>query len=234
MSQDMTRRWKYNLEVPVEMVEHSPLNANKMTKVQFNRLKENIKNMGMAGTLTAALKKDGKFVLISGNHRFKAMVELGYRTVPITFVEWEELRDGERQALQHSMNSVHGEADKNILRQLLDEVQDIEFREMMFVDLNDIKPVDLADLGSIVPISEHYSVKLILYSDDKRNLEELLDIVKESQNDSEMIILANGKGLQDEMLDTLSKVKGMFQIKSASVAFGKILELANKSLKAQE
>lgn len=229
----MVNRWKYNLEVPVELIEYSPLNANKMTKVQYERLKENIKNMGMAGTVTCARKEDGKFVLISGNHRYKAVCELGYKTVPVTFVEWNELRNGERQALQHSMNSVHGESDKSILRQLLEEVQDIEFREMMFVDLNDIKQVDLSDVGSIVPISEHYSVKLVLYSDDKKNLEELLEIVKDSRSDSEMIILANGKGLQDEMLDVLTKVKGEFEIKSVSIAFGKILELAKKQLSEQ-
>lgn len=227
---DMTTRWKYNLEVPVEMIEGSPLNANKMTKVQYNRLKENLKNMGLAGTLTAARKEDGKFVLISGNHRFKAMVELGYKTVPVTFIEWGELREGERQALQHSMNSVHGEADKNILKMLLDEVQSIEFREMMFVDLNDLAKVDTSAVGSIVPLSEHYSVKLVLYSDDKKNIEELFDIVKSSEKDSEIIILANGKGTQDEMLDVISKVKGKYEIKSASVAFSKILELAKKSL----
>ena len=55
-----------------------------------------------------------------------------------------------------------------------------------------------------------------------------------SEKDSEIIILANGKGTQDEMLDVISKVKGKFEIKSASVAFSKILELAKKSLGSEE
>ena len=63
-----------------------------------------------------------------------------------------------------------------------------------------------------------------------KNLEELLEIVNENQKKSDIIILADGKNTKDEFITAISDVKKQFEIKSASIAFSKILELARANM----
>jgi len=61
-------------------------------------------------------------------------------------------------------------------------------------------------------------------------IDELLEIVKEEKDASDMVILADGDKIEDDFLDTITQVKTEFEIKSVSIAFGKILELAKEAL----
>lgn len=226
---NINNKWKVK-EVELNEIVPTEVNANKMTDKEFNKLVDNIRKTGLSSMIACYKRnEDGKYVIISGNHRYRACVKLGYSKINILFADENDLEKDEIIALQLSHNSLHGSDDKSILRRLFDEIQSIDFKEFAHIDIEDLKLEDIYD-ANIVPVSEHFSVNLILYNDDLKNLEELLEIVNENQKKSDIIILADGKNTKDEFITAISDVKKQFEIKSASIAFSKILELARANM----
>ena len=88
--------------------------------------------------------------------------------------------------------------------------------------------------ASIVPVSEHYKVSLVLYRKDIELIEELLEIVDEAKQESDMVIMADGTSNEGKFLTAISEAKKKFKIKSTSVAFSKILEMAKETKATEE
>ena len=141
----------------------------------------------------------------------------------------EDLSPDEIIAVQLSHNSLHGSDDKGILKRLFDEIQSVEFKEFAHISSDDIQIEDMFT-GSIVPISEHYKVSLILYKNDIKLLGELMEIVKTVNDESDLVFLADAKDSEDEFIDILTALKKEFNIKSTSIAFSKLLEIAKSAM----
>ena len=216
-------KWKLK-EVAIGDITPTPVNANSMSKPMFNRLKENIRKSGLSSAIACVRRETGDYEIISGNHRYKAVRELGYTSLNIIFAEEKDLTKDEIIALQLSHNSVTGNDDKGILKRLFDEISSIEFKEFASISVDDMKTEDMFT-GTIVPVSEHYKVSFILYSKDIDALKELLDITTEEVAQSDLVIVADGKD-ESWFLEELSHIKSQFKIKSGSIALSKLLELA--------
>jgi hypothetical protein len=147
----------------------------------------------------------------------------------VLYADEKDLTQDEIIAVQLSHNSLHGSDDKGILKRLFDEIGNIDWKEVAHISVDDLEVEDMFS-GSIVPVSEHYRVGLVLYSKDMDLINELFEIVKVENETSDMVILADGDKSEDEFLDTITQVKTEFDIKSVSIAFGKILELAKIGL----
>lgn len=231
----MNNKWKVK-EVNVKDIEETEVNANRMSKKDFAKLVKNIKESGLSSMIACYRReKDGKYVIISGNHRYRACVQIGYDKLNILYADEKELSRDEIIALQLSHNSLHGEDNKGILKRLFDEIESIDYKEFAHISVDDIKQEDMFSV-SIVPVSEHYKVSLVLYKSDIEHLEELLEIIKEEKKQNDIVILADGDNTEAKFLEAISKVKKDYGIKSTSVAFSKILEIAmeNRATKATE
>jgi hypothetical protein len=224
----MINKWKVK-EVDIKDIEGTEINANSMSKKNFTKLCKNIEKSGLSSMIACYLRKDGKYVIISGNHRYKACVTLGYSKLNVLYADEKDLTQDEIIAVQLSHNSLHGSDDKGILKRLFDEIGNIDWKEVAHISVDDLEVEDMFS-GSIVPVSEHYRVGLVLYRKDMDLINELFEIVKVENETSDMVILADGDKSEDEFLDTITQVKTEFDIKSVSIAFGKILELAKIGL----
>jgi|ETNvirenome_6_30_1030629.scaffolds.fasta_scaffold03789_4 hypothetical protein len=218
----MIDKWKVK-QVGVEEIQHTEVNANSMSRTMFARLKANIKKSGLSSMISCYLTPEGKYVIISGNHRYKACIELGYTKLNIMYTEQENLSNDEIIALQLSHNSVTGNDDKGILKRLFEEISSIEFKEFASISVDDMEIEDLFT-GSIVPVQEHYRVSLILYSKDIEALQDLLQITKQEVNTADMVIVADGDN-ESYFIEQMSRIKKEFEIKSSSIAFSKLLEI---------
>lgn len=228
----MNNKWKVG-EVGIEEIEGTEINANQMSKKNFDKLCGNIEKSGLSSMIACYKRtEDGKYVIISGNHRYRACVRLGYSKLNILYAEESELSRDEIIAVQLSHNSLHGSDDKGILKRLFDEIDDIDYKDFAHISMDDLEVEDMFS-GSIVPVSEHYQVSLVLYRRDMELLDELLEIVKEENDVSDMVILANGDLCEDEFVDAITQAKKQFDIKSVSIAFSKILQLAKESMVAE-
>lgn len=222
-------KWKV-VEVDIDEIVPTEVNANAMDKKDFEKLVRNIKKSGLSSMIACYRREeDGKYVIISGNHRYKACVQIGYSKINILYAEESELTKDEIIALQLSHNTLHGEDDKGILKRLFDEISNIDYKEFAHISVDDIKVEEDMFSASIVPVSEHYKVSLVLYRKDIDLLDELLEIVEEEKKTSDMVILADGDSNEGDFLEAISKAKKQFKIKSTSVAFSKILEMAKET-----
>lgn len=221
-------KWKLE-EVAIEKLQESELNANVMTDAYFDRLVENIKISGGLSSAIGCVKKGDIYQIFSGHHRYRAAVKLRYKTVPVIYALEEDMTHDELIALQTSHNSLHGEDDKGILKRLFDQIQSIEFKEFANIDINEITPISIDNIGFGVE-QEQYSVSLIFYKKEKAMLEELLGIVSEQTATSDMVILADADENEDYYLELMKAIERKYQIKSTSTRFQKLLELAKKAL----
>lgn len=228
----MNNKWK-TIEVPVEQIEGTEVNANQMSKADFDKLVSNIRKSGLSSMIACYRRtEDGKYVIISGNHRYRACLKLGYSKLTILYAEEAELTRDEIVAVQLSHNSLHGSDDKGILKRLFDEIQSVDFKEFAHINMDELEMPDIMTT-SLIPVSEHFKVSLLLYRNDMDLLDELLGIVEDEARTSTVIVIANGDDNEDEFIDTVTQVKDEYDIKSVSVAFGKILELAKAQLDQQ-
>lgn len=221
-------KWKL-AEVAIEKLQESELNANVMTDAYFNRLVENIKISGGLSSAIGCVKKGDVYQIFSGHHRYRAAVQLRYKTVPVIYAEEEDMTNDELIALQTSHNSLHGEDDKGILRRLFEQIQSIEFKEFANIDINEITPIAVDNIGFGVE-QEQYSVSLVFYKKEKALLEELLGIVAEQTTTHDMVILADANDNEEFYLQLMKAIERKYQIKSTSTRFQKLLELAKKAL----
>jgi hypothetical protein len=195
-----------------------------MDKATFNQLKSNINKSGLSSNICCYLNENKEYVIINGNHRFKACLELGYTSLNIIYTEKENLSNDEIIALQISHNSITGSDDKGILRRLLDEISNIEYKEFAFVPLDDLDVEDMFS-ASVIPIQEHYRVSFVLYAKDMNLLKELYEIVDEELKNTDLVILADNN-IESEFIKKLSEIKKEYKIKSGSIALSKLLEVS--------
>lgn len=226
----MNDKWKY-AKVPIEYVVPAPMNANKMSEEEQTRLTKNIKISGLSSVITCYKRlSDGMYEIISGHHRVKSCLQLGYKEIGILYADEMDLTSDEIIAIQTSHNSLHGSDDASILKILLGKIHSVEFKEFAYVDIDEIGTIDVNSAAFSTELEE-YTVSVVLYRNDMERLKDLLGIIEDVTTKSDMVVLANGDDTEEVMLELLKKIKTKYDIKSSSVAFSKILELANFQLK---
>ena len=225
-------KWKQD-SVDITLIDEASANANQMSQEAFDRLKENIRlTGGLSSAIGCYRKSDGRFVILSGHHRYRACVQLRFKEVPVIYAEESDLTKDEIIALQLSHNSLHGEDNKGILKRLFEEISSVEFKQVAYVDVNEIQPISLDSISLNIE-KEQFSISLILYRKGYEDLKELLGLVEEKKQTSDIVLLADGEGNEDEFLDLTTALRNRYDIKSPNVQFAKLLELAKKQMAAE-
>jgi len=65
-------------EIPVDRLHPSGYNPNVMSPVEYQALKEDLEQNGLAYPLIVAPYLKGRYIILDGNHRFQAACELGW------------------------------------------------------------------------------------------------------------------------------------------------------------
>lgn len=137
MSDLNAKTWEGAIELDLDQIEPDPMNVNSMSPAQFNELVDMIKTHGFDEPIQVAPiaeKKtpDGRqvYVIIGGEHRWRAMKVLGGATVPA--VVKQILDEGERRMLLVKRNVVRGEIDRAKFTTL---VKDLEEKSQVGRDL---------------------------------------------------------------------------------------------------
>lgn len=122
-------------------------NARKMSSQQFNRLVDNIKRDGCLTSTPLVYPKDGKLIVLSGNHRVKAAVAAGLQRIQWLQIEGE-LTEERLIAIQLSHNAITGEDDPNLLRELYEAMPVLEklYSGLTDADFGDLDSLDLTKL----------------------------------------------------------------------------------------
>ena len=123
-------------KIPVELVKPNPWNPQMMTPEIFEKAKRSIRDHGFIMPITVRSKEDGTFEIIDGEHRFKALVELGYAKV--FAMDLGSIPDHQAQALTLKLNDIRGESDEDAKMALMRDL----FGVFSFPELMESLPYD--------------------------------------------------------------------------------------------
>jgi len=98
-------------EIPIEKVVVNEWNPNIMDEKEFNLLVRNVQEVGMAVPITVVEKKDGTFMIIGGEHRWKAARLTGMKTIPAMVYPEGEMDEDLAKFQTMRLNMIHGKID---------------------------------------------------------------------------------------------------------------------------
>lgn len=202
-------------------------NAHYMDKDVFDRLTSNVENDGFLSQLPFGMKrKDGKYLILSGNHRLKASIKAKLEYILILYID--EVDKNTQIAYQLSHNTLVGKDDLQMLKDIYAEIDTIEAKE--FSGLNDLKFKEVNSINSIsindadIELTE---MKFLFVESLKSRIEEVLAILEEQKIDENSYIVV---GSFEEFIKVVTGIKKKYGIKSVSVAFAKMIEICTNDL----
>jgi len=110
----------------VEEIDFLEKNARFMTKEQFAALTHNVKADGGLTSIPLCYKQEnGRLLVLSGNHRIKASIEAGSREFLVLLID-KPMTKQQLVAIQLSHNSIEGQDDEQILKELWQQIDDLD------------------------------------------------------------------------------------------------------------
>lgn len=225
---EIENRWKYE-KVDIALIDEAEMNANEMTGEDFAQLCDNIGKSGLSSVPSCYKKPNGRFVMISGHHRLRACKKLHYKTIGILYCMESELSKDEIIAIQLSHNSLHGHDNTSVLKKLFEQIKSVDFKQFAHVNIDEIAPLS-SDGINIFALKENFVFSVILYPDSFENLDELYGDIREQASKSDALILANKNKNEKLLLKLQTEIGKQYDIKSPSITFSKLLELAKERL----
>lgn len=219
--------------VDVNLIDEAEINANEMTSEDFSALCDNINKSGLSSVPCCYRKSDGRFGMISGHHRLRACKKLRYKKIGILYCDESELSKDEIIAIQLSHNSLHGQDNKSILKKLFEQIQSVEYKVFAHINIDEVSPIDTNGI-SISVNKETFTFTIILYPDSFESLDELFGDIREQSKKSDIILLADQNPNEKLLLGLQKEIGDKFNIKSPSITFAKLLELAKERLTEME
>jgi len=221
-------RWKYE-KVDINLIDEAELNANEMSGEDYAQLCDNIGKAGLSSVPCCYKKSNGRFVMISGHHRLRACKKVGFKRIGILYVTEEELMQDEAIATQLSHNSLHGEDNQSILKILFSKIKNVDFKKFAHINIDEVSPIS-TDGISIFALKENFVFTIILYPNSFENLDELYGDIREQAKKSDALILADQENNEMLLLKLQQEIGNQYNIKSPSITFAKLLQLAKERL----
>ena len=203
-------------------------NAHYMDKDIFDRLVDNVAEDGFLSQLPFGMKRqeDGKYLMLSGNHRLKAAIKAKLEYILILYID--EVDKDTQLGYQLSHNALVGKDDRQMLKEIYEEIQSLEKREFSglngldFVDVNKISTPAIND-GDI----EITEMKFMFVESRANNIKTVLDALEKMDIGEESSIIV---GSFESYIRLTQEVKKRYQIKSRSVAFSKMIDICEAYL----
>ena len=104
--------------IPAKQIVTLKRNPQYLTPAQMDSLKASIQRDGFCAPILVRPLKDGRYEVISGNHRFMAACELGMTEIPCVVCT---LSDRAARRLAVNLNTIHGQPNPELLAPFLAE-----------------------------------------------------------------------------------------------------------------
>jgi len=199
-------------------------NARYMTNEVFRNLANNIRRDGGLTSTPFCLKRDdGKYLVLSGNHRVKGAREAGETHILILYTD-RSLTRQEQVAIQLSHNAIAGQDDMAILKELWEELQDVDLKYYAGLDdktLDELHKINLESLSEVK--LDFRTISFIMLPEEIHRLNDILDQALKTVAAKE-IYLANLSDY-DRALDSLAKTQAAYNVKNAATSLMIILDL---------
>ena len=157
-------------------------NARYMTKEQFASLANNVKKDSALSSVPLVYRKpeDGRLLILSGNHRVKAAAAAGIPAILVLLID-KALTHEELVAIQLSHNAIAGQDDEQILKELYEELNNVEAIVYAGFTSEQIEKLQSADFSALKEEPLHYeSINLLFLPGETEHLREIFDRIMDS------------------------------------------------------
>lgn len=205
-------------------------NARYMKHEEFNRLVENIRKDGrLTSTPFLCKDEDGVFLCLSGNHRTKAAIEAGLKTITCLATD-DPLTQEQKIAIQLSHNAIVGQDDPATLKALYEKILDTELKK--YSGLDD-KTLELLDKFSAISISEanlqFQTLSMVFLPDELESAQKVIGEALERVKSSDAVWLARMKQY-DDWLDTQEIVASAYNVKNVATTVDLMLRVIARNM----
>lgn len=109
--------------LPIDMVVPNSWNINQQDDITFNLLQDEIAKVGLIDPIEVVPMDDGRFVILGGEHRWRAAKNLGHEEVPCILLTDERWKDEDLQKfVTVRLNVIHGKTDPDKFVSLYNEM----------------------------------------------------------------------------------------------------------------
>ncbi|MFE9690833.1 ParB N-terminal domain-containing protein [Micromonospora sp. NPDC005806] len=206
------------------------VNARYMRKEQYDRLVANIKRDGCLTSVPLVwhdVENDRKVVL-SGNHRVTASIDAGLTEITVMVVQ-QKLSRARQVALQLSHNAIAGEDDPATLKQLYEELDDVDWRAYSGLDDKQLDLLAQVDLEGLSEANLDFATVQLVF------LPHELEAARASFDEARRLTQADarwlaGYGDYESTLDALATAHGAHNVGNVATALGLILAVFERHL----
>lgn len=224
-------RFKIDEEVAVSDIALIDKNARFMQQSDFRQLVANIKRDGQLSSIPFCVKKEnGGYIVVSGNHRVQAAKQAGLNTIPVMYVEEENITHDQIRAIQLSHNSIAGQDDPEILKQLLDEIRDTAFKEYAHISQEYLNSIESPTYVVEMPNNEIVPVTFMFIDTNKVSFDRVmaqLDLLTPRELENTTLI---PKDVMHRLNEVSAKVQEKHKIKAQALSICKMIELVDYML----
>lgn len=199
-------------------------NARFLTVELYRNLRENIKKDGQLSSVPFCWKQEnGRYLVLSGNHRIQAAHEAGIDEYLILYTD-RPMQKSERISRQLSHNALAGQDDMVILKELWKEIDDVQAKFYSGLDDKVLKAMEQISLPPLSEIKLDFKTAAIVFlPDEKARLDKLF---------AEALALVHTKDVYlaryedfDRYLDALGKTQASYNVKNVATTLMLILNL---------
>ncbi|MEU7323398.1 ParB N-terminal domain-containing protein [Streptomyces griseoviridis] len=206
------------------------VNARYMRKEEFDRLVANVKRDGCL-TSTPLIYAGGEYeeereLVLSGNHRTMAAIEAGVHEIDCMLIE-EYQSPQELIARQLSHNAIAGEDDPATLKQLYEQLDDVDWRAYSGLDDDQLKLLaEVSPEGLSEANLDFATVSLIFLPPELEAAREAFDQARTGQNESWLAARAD----YEQTLTTLASTHAAHKVGNVATALHAILAIVENHL----
>lgn len=218
------------MEISPKELKLLEVNARYMKHEEFARLVDNIRK---DGKLTSApfccLEEDGKYRVLSGNHRTRAAIEAGIEKI-VCLATDDPLTEEQKIAIQLSHNAISGQDDLGTLKLLYERILDVD--EKKYSGLDD-KTLELLQKVESIRFSEanlkFLTLNLVFLPDELKEAQEILDKALAEAKSADITWLVR-MSEYDKWLDSQEIAGSSKGVKNNATSFRIILDVFERNM----
>lgn len=210
--------------VDVEDFEYLEKNARYMTNYMFNNLVENIQKDGTLTSVPLCYKHDGKYRILSGNHRVKAAVAAGLKKILVMYTE-REMSRAEQVAVALSHNAIEGKDDMILLKDLYAELDSVDLKKYSGLDDKTLWEMENTSLSALTEFHLEYKVQTFLFlPEEAERLKEVFEKALKLVHKDKVVYTAR-LDEYERFINAQAKVQNAYDVRNSATVLMLMLDM---------
>ena len=213
--------------VNVKDLEFLEKNARYMTAEMFRNLVDNVKRDGGLSSMPLCWKHGDKYRILSGNHRCAAAIEAGLQEVTVLYTD-RELSRQEQVAIQISHNAIDGKDDMVVLKELWDELEDVDLKYYAGIDDKTLEEMEKLSMAALADVNlDFHSTTFLFLPDELEKLNNAIEYAMKYSSTEDSLYLNRLDDFK-RLLKAQNKIQSSFDVKNSATSLMIILDIFNR------